>query len=457
MPEDDYYPAERKNRAKYFSTNTLIPLDCKPTILKVIIIGKMDNTYDTPISDTKANNAITRDIKNGNNTKGYYYINKWEDETSISAVVPNKSFLKIIKNHSNNNLNEDYSTNNYPPIPDILYHGQPPKYVNGKRIEPTKFSKFDQKEKRFLKDDNFGFYFTPRKKIAYDYAEGGNVYTCKVNIKNPYYYENIFTYNNKGIIKIATFIDEKDKENLINNGYDGVVLLDFSNQISEVIALYPEQIHIIDVLSEQILKKELEEEYPPSWNIEEFKKLNSFNQRVQYCNQHLQRISSGSSRIVYKVDDTKVLKLAKNKKGLAQNEVEIEYSLDYMWDDIVAKIFDYDQNNLWVEMELARKVTPKKFYEIVGFTFEDYCNGIRYHSDQQKHISIETSKPNNYEQMWEDNEFMYSIFDIIGSYDFTVGDLCRLNSYGLVNRNGQEDIVLIDYGLTNDVYDSYYK
>lgn len=208
-----------------------------------------------------------------------------------------------------------------------------------------------------------------------------------------------------------------------------------------------------------LIKKDLEEEYPPTWNIDEFKKLNSFNKRVQYCERNLQRISSGSSRIVYKIDDTKVLKLAKNKRGLAQNEVEIEYSEDYMWDGIVAKIFDYDQNNLWVEMELARKVSPKKFHEIVGFPFEQYCQAILYHEDEQKPQSrnrIKRSKPEMYHEMW-DNEFMYSIFDIIGSYDFPAGDLCKLNSYGLVNRNGQDDIVLIDYGLTNDVYDSYYS
>lgn len=209
-----------------------------------------------------------------------------------------------------------------------------------------------------------------------------------------------------------------------------------------------------------LIKKELEEEYPPTWNIDEFKKLNSFNKRIQYCERNLQKISSGSSRIVYKIDDTKVLKLAKNKKGMGQNEVEVGFSKDYLWDGIVAKIFDYDQNDLWVEMELARKVSPKKFYEIVGFPFEQYCNAILYHEDEQKPQSkyrIKRSKPENYDKMWDDNEFMYSIFDIIGSYDFPAGDLCKLSSYGLVNRNGQDEIVLIDYGLTNDVYDSYYN
>jgi hypothetical protein len=219
------------------------------------------------------------------------------------------------------------------------------------------------------------------------------------------------------------------------------------------------KIHITETQL-NIIKKDIDEEYPPTWNIDEFKKLKSFNQRIQYCERNLQRISSGTSRIVYKIDDTKVLKLAKNNKGLAQNEIEVGFSEDYMWDGIVAQIFDYDQNNLWVEMELARKVTPKKFFEIIGFFFENYCNAILFHEENQKpktKYSISRSKPNNYDQMWDNNEFMYNIFNVIGSYDFPAGDLCKLNSYGLVNRNGIDEIVLIDYGLTNDVYDSYYK
>ena len=74
------------------------------------------------------------------------------------------------------------------------------------------------------------------------------------------------------------------------------------------------------------VQRDIEEEYPISWNVEEFSKLKSFNQRIQYCEKNLTRISSGSSRIAYKIDDTKVLKLAKNKKGIAQNNVEIDYS-----------------------------------------------------------------------------------------------------------------------------------
>jgi hypothetical protein len=53
------------------------------------------------------------------------------------------------------------------------------------------------------------------------------------------------------------------------------------------------------------------------------------------------------------IDNQKVIKIAKNKKGLAQNSVEAEaYIQNY---DIVARVFDTDRNDFWVEMELAKK------------------------------------------------------------------------------------------------------
>ena len=217
---------------------------------------------------------------------------------------------------------------------------------------------------------------------------------------------------------------------------------------------------IKDMLSEnRPIQSDIEEEYPTTWNVEEFARLKSFNQRIQYCEKNLTRISSGSSRIAYKIDDTKVLKLAKNKKGLAQNEAEIDYSQDYMMDDIVAQVFNYDENNLWLEMELARKLTPAMFQNLVGFTFEEYVDGIWFEEDRLKPRKslIKRSKPERFDEMWE-NDFISKIFDIMGSYEnFMAGDLTKLSTYGVVTRDNQDTIVLIDFGLTQDVYDSHYK
>jgi hypothetical protein len=55
--------------------------------------------------------------------------------------------------------------------------------------------------------------------------------------------------------------------------------------------------------------------YPTNFSLEEFSQIRSFKGRVDYCEQRLQRLGSGSSRIAYKVDDEKCLKIAKNQKG----------------------------------------------------------------------------------------------------------------------------------------------
>jgi mRNA-degrading endonuclease RelE of RelBE toxin-antitoxin system len=218
------------------------------------------------------------------------------------------------------------------------------------------------------------------------------------------------------------------------------------------------KIIITEKQHDRLIKRNIEEDYPINWNVEEFRKLKSFSSRKQYCDKNLIRISSGSSRVVYKIDDTKVLKLAKNKKGLAQNEIEIDFSKDFMWVGIIAEIFNYDENNLWVEMELARKLTPKIFEEITGLNFEEYGNGLKYYKSETGNNtnSYKPSKPDSYDDMWE-NEFSYDIFNLIGGYDINVGDLTKMSTYGVVNRNGEDEVVMIDYGLTNKVYDSYYS
>lgn len=204
----------------------------------------------------------------------------------------------------------------------------------------------------------------------------------------------------------------------------------------------------------------LDEDYPSSFNMEEFKELTSFNKRIKYCEANLKRISSGSSRIVYAIDNEKVLKLAKNSKGLAQNEIEISYSQYHDLDDIVAKTFDYEKNNLWVEMELARKVKVADFKRVVGFDFKQYAVAITNYGNQvnaqKNRLKYDKLDKELIEQMWE-NEFVYDVFSFIGNYDLPVGDLTRLNSYGMVKRNGNDAIVIIDYGLTHEVYTSYYS
>jgi hypothetical protein len=209
-----------------------------------------------------------------------------------------------------------------------------------------------------------------------------------------------------------------------------------------------------------IIESIIDEDYPTSFNIEEFKTLKSFNARIKYCQENLKRIASGSSRIVYMIDDEKVLKLAKNNKGIAQNEVEISYGNDYTLDGIVAEVYESDENALWLEMQLAKKITPISFKQITGWNFNDYANIIYNYGIESGNAGRYASKksvPDELtEKAWED-DFTRGIFDYIGNYGVPAGDLTRLSTYGIVSENGTDSVVIIDYGLTHDVYKSFYS
>jgi hypothetical protein len=116
--------------------------------------------------------------------------------------------------------------------------------------------------------------------------------------------------------------------------------------------------------------------YPISFNMEEFKNIKSFANRLKYCEERLKKLGAGTSRRVYQIDDEKCLKLAKNNKGIAQNIEEINLGNDMYAGSCFAKVYDYDPNGLFVEMELARNAKESDFERLVGIPFDVYCDII---------------------------------------------------------------------------------
>jgi hypothetical protein len=203
-----------------------------------------------------------------------------------------------------------------------------------------------------------------------------------------------------------------------------------------------------------IYESVVSEDYPQSFDMKFFKTLQSFASRKKYCDEHLKKIAQGSSRIVYFIDSEKVLKLAKNKKGLAQNEVEIDYSNDYMLTDIVAPVYDYHENFFWLEMALAKKVKRSDFKRITGIDFDGFSNVLL--SADSHYRGIKKVDQDLVEEVMN-NEFTSGVYDYVANFDIPSGDMRRINSYGLIKVNGKEQLAIIDYGLTTDVFKNYYS
>ena len=208
---------------------------------------------------------------------------------------------------------------------------------------------------------------------------------------------------------------------------------------------------------------DITEDYPETWNQDAFEKITSFSGKLKYANERLRKIASGSGRVVFQIDNEKVLKVAKNKKGLAQNNVESERLLQNY--DITARTFDrgdvvQDIGPFWCTMELAKKVGKKRFEELTGVTMDELHTHLMYNSTRRKYKVAPPRTPEDaaYLEKIQNNEFVIDLTGLMADYDFPdIGDMTRLSTYGEVNRDGKAKIVLVDYGLTKTVWDDYYK
>jgi hypothetical protein len=205
----------------------------------------------------------------------------------------------------------------------------------------------------------------------------------------------------------------------------------------------------------------LQEDYPSNFSMDEFNSIRSYRGKVKYAAERLKRLGSGSSRIVYQIDNEKVLKLAKNEKGLAQNEVETDNYLGQ--EDITANVFDYDDKHdrpYWIEMELAVPLNRnrKRLQQLWGFTFEEFeaflaTNDPSGRAMRHRHYELPQEKQ---DEMWE-NEYANGAITIAGNFGMPLpGDFIAPSSWGAVKRGGKVHPVLIDFGFTNDVHANYY-
>jgi len=200
-----------------------------------------------------------------------------------------------------------------------------------------------------------------------------------------------------------------------------------------------------------------EADFPEGFDIQEFKHLSSFKKRVAYAKSHLERIAGGSGRVVFVADPDTVVKIALNKKGQAQNEVEDEISrIGY---DIVTKVKDADTDGyLYLEVERAKKAKRSDWKNITGWSFDDWSATFsNYMNDRRgRRGFIRLLVPEDYEDIEETNLFNELIV-LSADFDLPVGDFLRLSSWGTVNRGSGDQLVLVDYGLNKNVLQTYYQ
>ena len=186
-----------------------------------------------------------------------------------------------------------------------------------------------------------------------------------------------------------------------------------------------------------------------------FSKKRQFSVLSRYLSEiGCEYIASGSARAVYKLNNDKVLKIAKNKKGIAQNEVEADWALRNY--GIAADWYDISDDSIWIESEFCRKAKKSDFKNLTGLDFSWFQNAIKYNYmtlHPSRYYSI--PKPEGYsEEIEKEDSFLVQMESYMADFDIPWGDLVRISSYGINHNN---EIVLVDYGLNRSVEEEFYR
>jgi len=198
---------------------------------------------------------------------------------------------------------------------------------------------------------------------------------------------------------------------------------------------------------------------PSDWDNSQYKSNVSFAQRIRYAKERAKQVGVGSSRVAFVIQHEgrkTVLKIAKNKKGIAQNDYESQMFSDYYVTglDITVPMIDYDEDNdtpTWVHVEYADKMRPNQFKKMFSGVSHNEIDGVISYLTGQRRVSPELEE--RYQQLQEDNEAIDSLVDLVGNYGLPMGDFTRLANWGVY----KDSPVIIDLGLSSDIQSKYYS
>lgn len=197
--------------------------------------------------------------------------------------------------------------------------------------------------------------------------------------------------------------------------------------------------------------------YPSAFNVDQFKKIPDIKSKLEYVASKLPPLGKGSSRVVFKIDDYTVLKVARKAAGKAQNRLEVIISRDASHYP-VARVFNTGDDDTWIEMEYARPITMSKFSKLAKIEMTVFSQVMHYYYDLSKGYNMkDVEKPFNYHKaMAQKGGIVEKAKNLIDDFDMEPGDMAKIDSWGVVKRNGQDTVVMIDFGFNTKVYTDFY-
>lgn len=211
---------------------------------------------------------------------------------------------------------------------------------------------------------------------------------------------------------------------------------------------------------------------PADWDPTALGHDKTFKSRLDYALQRAPRLGGGSSRVAFVIPDQgreTVLKIAKNAKGMAQNEAEVDILDDgYLGKlDIVIPLIDYDKENptpTWLQTEKANKVSQQKLAKMLHaggrwpmtnflYAVDNKLGNIKRYMptlDQIKQEMLDTGSSEKDIEIFMD--YVDQVAVLISSSSLLSGDFGTASNWG----EYQGRPVIIDLGFTSAVHDLYW-
>lgn len=203
----------------------------------------------------------------------------------------------------------------------------------------------------------------------------------------------------------------------------------------------------------------MEAPLPPDWEADIFDPRVPFETRVEYAKSKAKRLGAGSSRVVFQIPyqgRETALKVAKNRKGMAQNQAEAAMldNQPLQRHGILIPLIDFDERGpepTWIHTEMARKARRADFSAAIGVdspnklvVYAMHVLGIRPSAYQHyAGLDLESNTV---------NRFMAFLSDIGASTFSEVIDYAHPPNWG----EYQGRLVIIDAGLSESVYNDFY-
>lgn len=230
---------------------------------------------------------------------------------------------------------------------------------------------------------------------------------------------------------------------------------------------------IYEIIVEQIIS---EAPLPPDWDKSEFGPGSTIKSRLQYAKPRSDEVGKGSSRIARTINyqgRPTVLKIAMNKKGLAQNleEVKILSDPQFAQTNILIPLIDYDKDNpipTWIQTEFA--IEPKSYGQLLKkfgnhTGLSNLVNLARKillvaHLDKDKQKEFKSLRKREYMNVGN-TENQFEIFyhyakalsELKSKYNVVLDDFNGASNWGIY----QDRPVIIDIGLTDYSWEFYRK